>query len=134
VQYQTTYRVRGAPGVVGELVEGRVALLHHVLPEGVDEVAQERDRKVVSRDRRGDALEAGRGRAPRLDRVERLDIPREPREALARRCIALVRDVVRAAREAVDRLDRGAQPRGQEPGCDGEVLVVVDGQGGVGSD
>jgi len=45
--------------------------------------------------------------------------------------LALVGEIVGAAGEAVDDRDRPAQPRGQQPRGDREVLVMIDGHGTV---
>ena len=45
---------------------------------------------------------------------------------LVRRRIAFISDVVRGAREVIDRDDRGTEPSGREPRCDGKVFVVID--------
>ncbi len=67
---------------------------------GVLAVADRRQRVVE----RGQRLEAHRGQG-----------------------IAFVGKIVGGAREPVDRDDRGPQPRGDEPGCDGKVFVMADG-------
>ena len=65
-----------------------------------------------------------------LDRVERLRIVRRGRQARASAGVALVGDVVGAAREGVDRLDRaGRSAAGPTAGGHREVLVMVDRQG-----
>ena len=68
------------------------------------------------------------GRLAALDRVERARRTRRARRARSRRRrVAFVGQVVRRAREPVDRDDRGPQPRRHEPRRDGKVFVMADG-------
>jgi hypothetical protein len=64
-EHDAAHRVGGAAAVVHEFVEGRVALLRHVLPEGIEQVAKEGDRQVVRADRVVQAGNRVAGRAPR---------------------------------------------------------------------
>jgi hypothetical protein len=130
VQHEATDRVGGAARVVEELRVGRIAFLHHVLLEGVDEIAQKRRGQRVRAHGAGDAREPGFGLAARLDRVERAQVSIEPRQALGGARVALVGDVVGAPREAVDGLDGRSQAGRKQPRRDREILVVVDRQGG----
>jgi hypothetical protein len=84
---------------------------------------------VVRADRFGEPLEAGR-RFAALDRVQDRSVPGEARQSLRIARRPLVRDVVRPAREAVDRLDRPPEGGWNEPRSDREVLVVIDRQVG----
>jgi hypothetical protein len=87
---------------------------------GADRVVQAREHGVARPLAARDALEAA-------------GIAVQERQALGVGEIAFVREIVRIAGEGVDRLDRGPQPRRQQPGGDGEVLVVLDRQGGAGN-
>ena len=129
VQYEAADGVGGAARVVEELLERGVALLHDVLPEGVDEVAKERKRQLPFVHSGFDALETRAGASSLLDRIEGLQIGVQAGEALGVGQVALVGNVVGASGEAVDGFDGRAQPRGHEPRSHREVLVMVDRQG-----
>jgi hypothetical protein len=53
--------------------------------------------------------------ASRVDRIERAHVTLQAREPLGIGCGALVGNVVGAAREAVDGLDRASHGRGKQP-------------------
>src|SRR5450631_4128039 len=129
MQDQAPDGIRGAARVVHELRKIGVALLHHVLRECVDQIAKQLHGQLVRANRIGDSRELRFGRASRLDGVERSAIAVELRESVGIRGVSLVRDVVGAAREAVNRRDGRAHPPGQEHRCNRKVLVVIDAQG-----
>ena len=116
--------------VVGEVGEGRVAGRDHVLAERRQQVVERRQRQIVGADRRGELGERRRGRGrTRSDGVQRGAVAVERREPLGRRGVALVGEVVGAAREAIDREHGGARRARQQAGCDGKVFVVAGGHG-----
>ena len=78
---------------------------------------------------RGEPTEKFRsGIAPGGDRVQALVVIAQQRKALRVTALSLVGEVVGRARERVDGLHGGAKARGQQPGRDREILVMIDGQ------
>ena len=128
-------RVRRAPAVVQDLRVAGVALLRDVLGEGVEQVAEQRNGKGVVADHLRQLCEhrVG-GRLARGDPGEVALVDVQPREPDLGDRVAFVRDVVGRAGEAVDRLDRLAQPAREQDRGDGKVFVVTDRHAGSGVD
>ena len=100
--------------------------------EGVEQVAQELYWQPPGGDDGGEFRKLGvLSRLAGLDAVEFGLVGGEPGETFGVARFSLVSDVVGGAGEAVDDLDRPAQAGGQKQGCNGKVLVVVDGHGGL---
>ena len=123
VKQQTSDRVRRTRAIVADLGEIGVARLDDILPERGQQRAQRSERQRVRADRAvaSDAKGGSTGCLATFDGVEHGAVAVERREALASGVrVALVGDVVGAARERVDRDDRTAQLRRSEPRCNRE--------------
>jgi hypothetical protein len=130
VQQQAPDRVGRAAAVVDEFGVGGVARLRHVLRKGIEQIAKKLQRQVVLGDDRAQAQEDRMyGRLPGRDGIEFRLVAVEQAQAFFRGQCAFVGEVVGAAREDVNRRHRFAQGGWQQEGCDGKVLVVVDGHG-----
>src|SRR5205823_3056169 len=118
-------RIGGAAAVIEQVFEGRVARRQDVLPEGRQEVAQRRQRQTMAA-YRGRELRKGwlRRQGSRFDRRKRTFVTIERRQSRLRDDIALVREVVGSAREAVDRGDGRPQAFGHEPRRDRKGFVM----------
>ena len=118
--------VMGRLYFVGLINNGRTDL--PILGEGIEQIAKKLERQgvLVYFFRQCDEQRRLRHRAGG-DAVQLRLIGVQPGEPLCGRGIAFVGNVVGAAGETVDRLDRPAQMRRNEEGGNGKVLVVIDG-------
>ena len=127
-EQQASDRIGRAAAVVEHVGKGRVAAHGHVLREGGQEVAERGRGQGHARGSRRPAL----GRAARRGCSPAAIVSRWRSKAAsaarrsAGRRVAFVGEVVRGAREAVDRHDGGAQGRGHEARGHREILVMAD--------
>jgi hypothetical protein len=104
--------VGGTAAIVEQVFEGGVPRGRHVLAEGGQEVAQQRERQAMTSD--GDGQLRKRrldGRRAGGDGVERPFVTVERGQAVAGSEVAFIREVVGRTREAVDRVHGRPQRR-----------------------
>src|SRR5688500_8402010 len=121
MQQETAHRIRRAAAVLEHLGDTRIALLRHILRKSVEQVAEQRDRKLMFPNDFCDFEE---------ERVAgRLELPAvvvQLTQAYFRRIVSLVGKIVRSAGKAVNDVDRLAQRRRYEQRRHGEVLVMAE--------
>ena len=128
MQQQSSDRIGGAAAVVHQIVDVAVAILAHVLHEGVEQVAKQPQWQAVAGDRRAQAKKYRMlCRFAAFNRVQFGLIAGEQRAALLRRKISLVGEIVGAAGEAINCRHRLAQGRRQQNGRNRKVFVVING-------
>ncbi len=127
MQEQPPDRVGRAARIVAQLIEVGVARFDAILRERRKQVAEGRDRKAVMGDHRCELFEQWLVHALCLLDAGQLGVEvGEPLQPDGSREIAFIRDIVRSARETVDRAYRPAQTGGQQQRRNREVLVVPD--------
>src|SRR4051812_21341438 len=121
MQEQAADRVGGAPAVIEQLGIVGIALLGHVLREGVEQVAEQLQRKAMFPHDFPDLVEQRLG-----GRIELLAVALQLLQAYFWQVVAFVGEVVGGAREAIDDLDRRAQRSRKEERCHREIFVMAD--------
>ena len=132
VQHQPADGVGRAPAIVEQFRVIGIAFLDHVLREGVEQVAKELDGQGMGGNHLGqfDEQRCLRRRSG-SDPVQFGVVGGQSGQSLLGGRIALVGDVVGAARKAVDRLDRLAQAGRHEQRGNGKIFVMIDGHGNL---